>query len=151
MFKKILFATDFSDTAKRAYDALKKIRVECGAQNVVLVHIIDGREVDSLANFEGFYSVQLDNIRKELADQMTKKAEQELESYKTELRNLGYQVEIRIFEGIPYDEIVNVANKENVSLIVMGSNGKGIIQELFIGSTSDKVIRQAKCPVLIVR
>ncbi|MCD6594307.1 universal stress protein, partial [bacterium] len=44
-----------------------------------------------------------------------------------------------------------VANKENVSLIVMGSNGKGIIQELFIGSTSDKVIRQAKCPVLIVR
>ncbi|RKZ33011.1 universal stress protein [bacterium] len=151
MFQTILFPTDFSETAGRAYEKIKQLRTECSAQKIILMNVIDEREVDSLANLEGFYSIQLDNLRKEVSDELTRKAEQEFEPYKEELKQLGYQVEIRIVEGIPHEEIIKIANKEDAGLIVMGSHGKGIIQELLIGSTSEKVIRRSKCPVLIVK
>ncbi len=151
MFKKIVFATDFSETARKAFDKLKQIRTECGAQSVIIVNVIDEREVDTLANLEGFYSIQIEKIREEVTQELTKQAEQNIEKCKKELGELGFDVEVRIPVGIPYDEIVKVAEKENAGLIVMGFHGKGIIQELLMGSTTEKVLRKAKCPVLVVK
>ena len=53
--------------------------------------------------------------------------------------------------GEPAEEIVDYARLEEVDLIVMGSRGLSPIQELLLGSVSDKVLRTAPCPVLIAR
>ena len=151
MFKKIVFATDFSETAQKAYEKLKQIRTECNAQSVIIVNVVDEREVDAISNMEGFYSIQLDKIREEVEQELVRRAEENVEKCKKELKELGFDVEVRIIVGIPYEEIVKIADKEGAGLIVMGSHGKGIIQELLIGSTSEKVLRKAKCPVLIVK
>jgi len=151
MFQKIVFATDFSDSAQRAYEKLKQIRTECNAQSVIIVSVIDEREIDSLANLEGFYSIQIEKLREEVTQELIKQTEAKIEKCKKGLRELGFDVEVRIPVGIPYDEIVKIAEKEGAGLIVMGSHGKGILQELLIGSTSEKVLRRAKCPVLIVK
>ena len=54
--------------------------------------------------------------------------------------------------GEPKEEIVRVAQEEAVNLIVMGYHGKGLIERILeIGSTTKGVIREAKCPVLVVK
>ena len=61
----------------------------------------------------------------------------------------GVPVLTRVKKGIPYIEIVEEANDSD--LIIMGIKGKTNFHKLLIGSVSEKVIRHAPCPVLLVR
>jgi nucleotide-binding universal stress UspA family protein len=53
--------------------------------------------------------------------------------------------------GNAAEEILNVANKEKVDLIVMGSRGQGAIASMILGSVAQKVLTHAKMPVMVVR
>jgi len=91
--------------------------------------------VDILAvvgKLEDFAKAQLEQLAKELG------------------RNNG-QVETRLTIGIPAEEIVEVANKDSVDLIVMGTHGWTGIRHMLLGSVAEKVLRMATCPVLVVR
>jgi nucleotide-binding universal stress UspA family protein len=57
----------------------------------------------------------------------------------------------KMVNGRPADKIVEIANKGNFDLIVMGSRGAGGIKEFFLGSVSDRVADEARCPVLLVK
>jgi len=70
---------------------------------------------------------------------------------KGELEEQGLKVRVEIKEGIPFREIIEVADEEGVSLIVIGSHGKSMVREMLLGSVSEKVARKAKQPVLIVK
>ena len=61
------------------------------------------------------------------------------------------KVETGIVEGSPAESIIEVANTRKSDLIVMGSRGLGRLAGLVLGSTSQKVVAHAPCPVLIVR
>lgn len=76
----------------------------------------------------------------EMADQMVK-----------HLSDLGVVAEKDVLEGPPSDALLNVANVRNVELIVVGSRGLNPVSELLLGSTSEKVVRHARVPVLIAR
>lgn len=54
-------------------------------------------------------------------------------------------------EGKAFLEIINVARDENVDLIVMGTHGRTGLSHMLIGSTAEKVVRMAPCPVLTVK
>jgi nucleotide-binding universal stress UspA family protein len=56
-----------------------------------------------------------------------------------------------IARGKPADVIIDTAEKVGADLIVMGSLGMSAIERVLIGSVSDKVVRHAQCPVLLVR
>ncbi len=53
--------------------------------------------------------------------------------------------------GRPDDELVKYAGEVHADLIVLGLRGHGLVEELFVGSTADRVLRKAPCPVLTVR
>ena len=53
--------------------------------------------------------------------------------------------------GVPEEVIPELARERNVSLIVMASRGQNLASKIFIGSTTDRVLRAARCPVLIVK
>jgi nucleotide-binding universal stress UspA family protein len=57
----------------------------------------------------------------------------------------------KLVNGRPADRIVEIANKENFDLIVMGSRGAGGVKEFFLGSVSDRVADEAHSPVLLVK
>jgi nucleotide-binding universal stress UspA family protein len=63
----------------------------------------------------------------------------------------GVPCEEMIAGGKPADVIVEMAEKNGADLIVMGSLGMSAIERVLIGSVSDRVMRHAKCPVLLVR
>ncbi len=66
-------------------------------------------------------------------------------------KEAGVAYECRLVPGVPADEIVRLAQAENVDLIVLGSRGLTEVRAFFLGSVSDKVIHHARCPVLIVK
>jgi nucleotide-binding universal stress UspA family protein len=59
--------------------------------------------------------------------------------------------EILVIRGNPVEEILEQAEKRNCDLIVMGTQGHGILEDALLGSTARRVIRRSKKPVLVVR
>jgi nucleotide-binding universal stress UspA family protein len=114
-FKKILFATDFSDVSRHARTLVAGLR-EAGLE-------------------ERMHSIGQKNI-KELQVQLEK---------------AGFTVRPLLIDGIPWREIVTIADDENVDLIVVGSHGRSDIMQMLLGSVSENVIRHARQPVLVVR
>ena len=57
----------------------------------------------------------------------------------------------QLVNGRPADKIVEITNKGKFDLIVMGSRGTGGIKEFFLGSVSDRVADETRCPVLLVK
>ncbi len=55
-----------------------------------------------------------------------------------------------IMEGRPYEELVKYADTRDIDIIVLGVRGHGLVKTLFLGSTTDRVIRNSPCPVLSV-
>jgi len=132
----ILYPTDFSDTAERAFQYLEKI-VECGAPRVTLLHVQDrariGKHLEhKLEEFNRIDRERLDRHRDAL------------------LKRGAKEVHIELPYGSPLQELLRVARERGVSEIVMGSQGRGYIAEVFLGSVSHQVARHAPVPVLFV-
>jgi len=138
LMARILFATDFSDTANKAFQAVEHL-VRKGCTAVTLAHVQDKARIephltDRLAEFN-----QIDSSR--------------LQELETRLRRLGAtRVDIRIPYGSPAEELLRISreNEGPHTLIVMGSRGRGFIRELFVGSVSHFMVRRAAAPVLLV-
>jgi len=63
----------------------------------------------------------------------------------------GIPMEIKVAHGDPAVELLAFSERENIDVIVIGSTGKGFIRRKVLGSVSDKVVRNAKCSVYVVR
>jgi nucleotide-binding universal stress UspA family protein len=136
LIEHILFPTDFSENAKKAFEVVKKMVVD-GAKKVSLFHVIDKAVIDdyhkeSLKDFR-----MLDNTR--------------LQAMKVELQLLGdVDVDIHLPYGSPSSEILKIVQEQNISLVVMGSQGRGFINEVFLGSVSHQVARHSSASVLLI-
>jgi nucleotide-binding universal stress UspA family protein len=63
----------------------------------------------------------------------------------------GIPLEIKVAYGDPAEELIGFAAKEEIDIIVIGSAGKGFLKRKLLGSVSDKVVRNARCSVYVVR
>ena len=143
MFKKILFPTDFSDVSKSAMNYIKKLK-EGGTETVVLLHVIDQRSMQAIDQLSGLNSLDLER-------EIMVGAEKELEEMEKELEGSGFEVKTLLKTGFPVREILNAEKDEAVSIIVIGSHGKSNLEELFLGSVSEKVVRKCKKPVMVIK
>ena len=133
IFTRVLFPTDFSDTAERAMDYLGKIALETGC-GVTLLHVIEASGDDP-----------------EAGRQREEECWYLLEAKKRRLERLGAsEVSVDLVHGKPHQEIITRTKKGAFSSVVMGGQGKGILAELFLGSTANEVARYAELPVLFV-
>lgn len=130
----VLHPTDFSDAAELAFDAVRQL-AGAGASRVTLVHVQDpGRRTHGAWRES---SDRIDQARLErMADELRRAAPA---TVATELR-----------EGNPGEEIVAAAGGLGATLIVMGTQGHGLVHEVFLGSVSHHVMRHAPVPVLLV-
>ena len=144
MFEKILYPTDFSDVAEKALGYIKRLKASC-ARKVVVLHVIDSRSFERLHRFMG--EEQLDSL-KQYREEETQKL---LKGIAKDLADAGLEVKLRIESGIPVREILRVEKDEDVSALVIGSHGVSNLQELFLGSVSEKVIRRCRSPVFVIK
>ena len=143
MFKKILYPTDFSDVSKKALHYILQLK-EAGAKEVVVLHVIDQKGIDAISRYAAGGAEPM--IR-----EITKEAREEGKRIEKELMERGFIVKLRIETGVPLKEILKVEDEEKVSAIIIGSHGKTNLEEMFLGSVSEKVIHRSKNPVLVVK
>ena len=145
MFGKILYPTDFSDVSLKALDYIKQLK-EAGSKEVIVLHVINQRIIDALRR----HAVGDDDIE-EWEKKVKEEANQSLMEIEKELKECALQVESRIKTGIPLREILRTEEEEDISVIVIGSHGRSNLEEIFLGSVSEKVIRKCKNPVLVIK
>lgn len=137
--RRILLATDLSPASEeaglQALDFARDLRAE-----LVVVSVIDAR---SLRLPGGHFGKRVDQVRT-----AREVAAQELVSRG---RAAGVRVTFLIWEGDPGESIVEAAASEGVSMVVVGSHGRGTVGRFLLGSVSDHVVHNAHCPVLVVR
>jgi len=143
MFEKILYPTDFSDVSKKALNYLIQLK-DAGTKEIVVLHVIDEKGIDAISRYAaGSAEPMIREIKKE--------AREEGKKIEKKLMQSGLIVKIRIETGVPLKEILKVEEEEKVSVIVIGSHGKTNLEEMVLGSVSEKVIRQSKKPVLVIK
>jgi nucleotide-binding universal stress UspA family protein len=87
--------------------------------------------------------IQVDSLKREANAQLTLVIEQIVAT------GLEAQPLLRI--GTAYDEIVNAAKEIRADLIVIGSHGRSGFERFLVGSTAERVVQYAPCPVLVVK
>jgi nucleotide-binding universal stress UspA family protein len=142
MFKKILFPTDFSDVAGKAMKYIAQLK-GAGAQEVIVLHVIDEKELTVLSRAPDQYSRIMEALNKEVSSEMT--------AVQKAMVSEGFRVKLEVKTGNPFNVIMDTAAKEKVSIIVLGSHGRSNIAEMLMGSVSENAIRHARVPMLVVR
>ena len=145
MFKKILYPTDFSDVAAKALDYIKQLK-DAGAQEVIILHVINQRIVDGLRRH-----AMLDKDIQQWRKKAEEIAQDSLAETSKELASLGFTVKPVVKTGFPWREILEVEQKETPSILVIGSHGRTNLGEVFLGSVSDRVIRKSRGPVMVIK
>lgn len=142
-FNKILFATDLTEFSEYAFEFALAFAKEFNAKLIIL-HVIN-QPID----LQAFYvpHISIETIQQEIA----KSAEKLMDKF-CKKKITGYDnYEMFIASGIPDFEILKKADMEKVDLIVIGTHGRAGIDHFLFGSTAEKVIKKAICPVMTVR
>ena len=139
---RILVAIDFSPIAEVAVRYALSLAQSLGIQ-LTLLHVA-APDPDFVGYEAGPQSVRDARAHELRAEHV------ELQQTAAELRATGVEVEALLVQGETVEMILHEAEKLNADLIVLGSHGHGRIFEALVGSVSDGVIRNAKCPVVIV-
>lgn len=146
--KKVLVPTDFSPAAQSALDIATSIASK-GDAEIVLLHIVELPTTQSF-NTEGEI-LAVDNWEDRLfSKKLIEKAKLRLEQMKETLLPQGVQVVSELCLGNPFQSIREFITNRDVDLIVMGTAGHSRLEEMIIGSNTEKVVRYARCPVLTV-
>jgi nucleotide-binding universal stress UspA family protein len=143
--KAILVPTDFSEHSDRAVRQAVDIAEQHNAK-IYLLHVVDKLQqcaIDYCIPLETMMKVQSDS-EKEAAKKMQEEADKIL---KTKKIDLVFDVK----SGTPYEEILKEQQERKADLIVIASHGRTGILKTLIGSVAERVMREAKCPVLLVR
>jgi nucleotide-binding universal stress UspA family protein len=130
---------------------------KCGAKEVILLHVFD--QVP-------------DTVKAEICDpecpeeedlpiahtpefcepeRLEEKCKGQLMIIENDLRSIGFTVRTMIKEGDPATQILKTEEEEDISVIVIGSHGRGIVEGVILGSISEKVIRKCQSPALVIR
>jgi nucleotide-binding universal stress UspA family protein len=142
-FKRILVTTDFSPSSARALEYAAALAAPFDAA-VTLLHIAEAGSIGyehGTPDFPRMESQLRIAAKKQIAECLK--------------RNVA--VEIKVGRGGPfggkraYHEIVETARKERADLIVISTHGYSGLDRLIMGSTAERVVRHAPCPVLVVR
>ncbi|HRU05368.1 MAG TPA: universal stress protein [Candidatus Brocadiia bacterium] len=134
--ERVLFPTDFSDNAEHAFGFLERL-VTAGVRRVALLHVQDrarlGKHLEHrLAEFNATDQARLGRLKERL------------------LKLGAEDVSIEVPYGHPAGEALAAAQRPDTSLVVMGSQGRGFLSEVFVGSVSHHMARRSAAPVLLI-
>lgn len=88
-----------------------------------------------------------ENLRQRIEERLKQFAERELSDDQETLKRV---VGIHVIEGDPATEILNMSDKLDPDIVIMGTHGKGVIRHAFLGSVAEKVLRRIRKPVYVI-
>jgi nucleotide-binding universal stress UspA family protein len=147
-FNKIVLAVDGSDISKKAAKKAFSLAKETGI-DVTAIHVF---QVPT-----NVYSTAISDMHphtssayiKDITNSIKKDGEKILDETAKMGSDMGVKVKKELVEGTPDDEIIKLANKND--LIIMGCKGHSVFGRILIGSVSEKVLHHSDATVMIVR
>jgi nucleotide-binding universal stress UspA family protein len=140
---KILIPIDFSSESRRALEYARAFASHFGAC-LTLLHVVDPIVCEADYGY-GLTIRQLPN------HESLKKAKRRLENLRAKLPGHTVKVEVLVRTGLWVPEIVKTAKQGEFDLIIMGTDSDGVSAQTASQGTAEKVIRNAPCPVFVVR
>jgi nucleotide-binding universal stress UspA family protein len=141
LYKKILIATDGSQNSVQAINAGMEI-ARLSEGKAYALHVVDT---------SGYPPEREDKKWTKLMEEQFKTFGLEMTATVEEAaKAAGVKVEFVTLKGHPAEKILDFAEKNAVDMIVVGSLGKNDVERFLLGSVSEKVVRNAKVPVLVV-
>jgi nucleotide-binding universal stress UspA family protein len=137
----VLLPTDLSEGAARAAEAALQVLGDGVNRHVVLLHVYRYPVM--------FSAAPALVLTQQIAD-FVRDARARITAQADRLRERGMATEVIVEEGIPSERILAYAEELKVDLIAMGTHGHSGLDRLFLGSTAERVLTAAPCPVLTV-
>jgi nucleotide-binding universal stress UspA family protein len=153
--QKILYTTDLTKNSAYAFRYATKMAEKYGAE-IIILHVVE--PIPPMAKH--YMKIYVDETKweekikyeQDLAIERIQKRLQEFCRLETEdTPQCHTQVEnILVRPGYPVEEILKAADEEDCSMIVLGTHGKGLLKQTFLGSVARSVLDRAKRPIFIV-
>jgi nucleotide-binding universal stress UspA family protein len=141
--RKILVPIDFSEYSKKALHYAIPFAQQFHAK-ILLLYVVEPTIYP--ADFS-FGQIGMPNVENELRV----KGEQELQDLITNEIKGVVPAEGLVKVGLPFVEVVSYAKEEGIDLIIVATHGHTGVEHVLFGSTAEKIVRKAPCPVLVVR
>jgi nucleotide-binding universal stress UspA family protein len=138
MFDKILIPLDGSGLAEVALPYAEELAARLGSE-ITILHVCDPLEAQ-YRHMHEFYLQKIVEVTKH-----------NIESYHQGTHKQAVKVNLLTLTEHPAEQIVDYAEKENVSLIVMATHGKSGLKRWILGSVAEKVLRSTKQPIALIR
>lgn len=144
--RKLLVPVDFSDDSDRAFNIALNIASKYQAR-IFILHVING----TVQQFAADYCIDKNIMDRVMNEGIVFSNEKIREAIgkNPDIGNIKVIPYVR--RGQPHEEILKEASEREVDLIVISSHGKTGYKKYFIGSVAEKVMKDAKCPVLLIR
>ncbi len=139
--RKILIPIDFSEHSLNALEYAKLFAGKFNAE-LILLNIVEPVVFTA--------DLTMGQVIPSIESELYQKSEEKVKELVDSLRN-KFNVRGVVKIGRPHVEIIEFAKDEGVDLIIIGSHGHTGVEQLLFGSTAEKVIRKASCPVLIIK
>ncbi len=141
-FKRILVGCDFSSDSDLAFTNSLSMAQEFESE-LYMVHVVEPSGYKDLFKMP---AEQGDKFKQDLFDMIKDR----LKSMVPDEALNWLTLHTHLLVGKPYEEIIRFAEINDIDLIALGIRGHGMVEDLFVGSTTDRVIRRAPCPVLSI-
>lgn len=145
--KKVLVPTDFSEQARNALKVANQIAHKSGCEIILMTVIEPTKSFSSVSDVAQIG----DDIEQQYVHYLVENAEGRMKKLVNEIEFANTNCSTRVEIGNIYKAISEMVLKENVDLVVMGTQGASGLDEILIGSNTEKIVRTAACPVLTVR
>jgi nucleotide-binding universal stress UspA family protein len=146
--KKILVPTDFSKPAQIATEVALDIAKKAKSE-LILLHVID-EAVSGSFNIEGEVNHGQNFENSLFTLKLIERSKKLMAKTVDEIKGKGVKVKPVLRIGTPYHGMHAIITENKVDLVVMGTSGKNKLDEMIIGSNTEKVVRLSHCPVLTV-
>ena len=152
---KILYATDLSPNSAHALSfALNSANLY--QAEIVILHVFEQPTIGYAPMLDAYMDEKnRRSLFQEHAEDIKDRIRKRLEMiYAKELRDNPAYVDtinsIEVCEGYPAETILNMVDDLNCDMIIMGTHGKGILGNAFLGSTAKRVLRRTRKPIFII-
>ncbi|MFN0205307.1 MAG: universal stress protein [Planctomycetota bacterium] len=149
VYKNILVPTDFSKESEVAFEPAIELAKASGGK-IILVGVVQeamNLRMAVLAH-SAAVSPEIDDVAANLVESSKTKLQQIADRYK----NSGVAISVIATEGLsPARTILELVESEKADLVVLATHGHGGLKRILLGSVAERVVREAKCPVLVAR
>jgi nucleotide-binding universal stress UspA family protein len=154
--KKILYATDLSESARYAFGYAADLAEKYNAELTIL-YVMENLNYTSEVQVSEMVGTEMwETLKRQKQEFLTQKIQDRVENFCKEMEGLHDSCQllaqnIRIERGNPQEVILETSRQMGADLIVMGTHGYNILKDALIGGTARKVVRHSEVPVMVIR